>query len=234
MNRHFQPPFVLSLSKGEGTPFADDRVYALQLRSGRTEGRPHSSAGFTLVEMLVALFIFALIAVASAALLRSSTDSEEASREALESLSALRRMNIIVDRDVGQAIGRVHRDRAGIRQSAFEGGAGGGDALFSLVRRGWVNHDDTARSSLQKVEYRLENGRLERSSFPYVDGAAASAPTLVIDGVRTASVRYLHDAEWRDRWDPSLPSLMPAAIEITIDQADLGTVRQLFLVGNGA
>ena len=193
-----------------------------------------SSPGFTLVEMLVALFVFSLIAVASAALLRSSTDAEEASREALEEVSALRRMNIILERDLGQAVDRIHRDRTGVEQNAFAGGDGSGVALFSLVRRGWSNYDDAPRSSLQKVEYRLAGDRLERIAYPYVDGAEPAAPSLVMDNIREARVRYLHEGEWRDRWDPSLPTLMPTAIEITIDPGDLGTVRQLFLVGGSA
>lgn len=193
---------------------------------------PGLAAGFTLVEMLVALFVFSLIAVASAALLRSSTDSEEASREALEEVSALRRMNIILERDAGQATDRIHRDRTGLRHNAFAGGSR--DTLFSLVRRGWTNYDDARRSSLQKVEYRWDGDRLERIAYPFVDGAAPAGPTLVMEGVEAVSVRYLHEGEWRDRWDPSLPTLMPAAIEITLAQARLGTIRQVFLVGSGA
>lgn len=190
--------------------------------------------GFTLVEMLVALFVFALIAAASAALLRSSVDSEEASREALDAVSAIRRMNIILDRDIGQAVARPHRDRTGAIQTAFFGNDGSRPLVFTLVRRGWTNYDDEPRSSLQKVEYRFVDGRIERRAFPRVDGADPAPPTTVIDDIGALAIRYLHEGEWRDRWDPSGPDLMPAAVEITFEHSPSGVIRQVFLVGGGA
>ena len=88
---------------------------------------------------------------------------------------------------------------------AFHGGGGeqGGVAL-AFVRRGWENLDDTPRASLQRVEYSLADGRLERRVYPRLDGAAPLPATTVVDGVRRIRLRYRdREGEWRERWDPT-------------------------------
>ncbi|MBC7987805.1 MAG: type II secretion system minor pseudopilin GspJ, partial [Sphingomonadaceae bacterium] len=123
--------------------------------------------GFTLAELLVALFVFAIISVAGVALLAFSVDAQAGSQRALAASDDLRRMNAALTNDLSQAVARVSRDEAGAAQAAFQGGSGAdSDLLLAFVRRGWANHDGAPRSSLQKVDYRLVEGRLERRAWP--------------------------------------------------------------------
>ena len=216
-----------SLSAGAPPP----RRYASRSPSPCRGG----SSGFTLVELIIALFIFGVISAASVSLLAFTVDTQEASGEALADMNAIRRMNVSLTTDLGQIAPRAARDQAGSRQLAFRGGDGsGGDILFSFVRRGWSNYDDAPRSSLQKVDYLLSDGELQRRAYPFVDGAEPLPAATLVQGVEGVSIRYRHDGEMRERWDPERESMLPDAVELVVVIEGLGPVRQLIQVGGGA
>lgn len=195
-----------------------------------------SEHGFTLVEMLVSLFIFGILSAAGVALLTFSVRAQDFADQRLDKIGSLRRFSAIMTSDLAQAASRIARDETGTGRAVFEAGNGLSDrAALSLVRRGWENPDGSARPSLQKVQYRLSDDRLERVAYPYVDGAAAMDAVPLLEGVNSLRLRYRHrTGEWRDRWDPEQPGDMPRAIEVVVDLGAGGIVRQLFLVGAAA
>jgi general secretion pathway protein J len=194
---------------------------------------PHEH-GFTLVELVVALFIFALISAAGVSLLSFSVGAQASTGKRLDEVAAIRRVGALLTADLAQAAPRVSRDADGRQQVAFEGGTGAPkEVVLAFVRRGWSNEEAAARASLQKVEYRLEDGALFRRTWPMVDGAEASPPSRVLGGVRSLALRYRIGGEWRERWDSKRPGAMPQAVEAVIDIEGLGPVRQLFLTGTG-
>ena len=210
---------------------AKERIVTnMNLPSRTNHHATDDEAGFTLAELLVALFIFGLIASASVALLVVGVNGQQSSRAALDEMGAVRRLNTMIGNDVGQIAPRVTRDQAGVPQNAFFGSTGSdGTLLMSFVRRGWNNYDNAPRSSLQKVDYMLVDGTIERRIYPFVDGAAPAEPRILIEGVSEVSLRYRFGSEWRERWDPTNPLTLPSAIEMTAEIGDLGMVRQLFL-----
>lgn len=188
--------------------------------------------GFTVVELLVALLIFGLLSAAGVALLSFSVRAQDVASERLDSLAAVRRAGALLTADLAQAAPRLTRDEAGAVTPAFVGGSGEDGLALALVRRGWDNPEAAARPSLQKVEYRLSEGRLERRAYRHLDGAAPMEPMTVLDGVQGMRLRYRdRDGQWRERWDPSDITDLPRAVELVVVRAEGGTVRQLFLVG---
>ena len=195
---------------------------------------PSAQQGFTLVEMLVALLIFAMLSAAGVALLSFSVRAQAAADERLGVLAEVRRAGAMLTSDMAQAAPRIARDENGAPSPAFIGGSGQGDQLaLSLVRRGWENLDGGTRPSVQKVQYRLTGDALQRSAYRFVDGARPMEPVTLISGVRQLRLRYRDkDGAWRDRWDPVRPLEMPVAVEMVVETESSGSVRQLFLVGN--
>lgn len=190
--------------------------------------------GFTLVELMVALLIFGMLAAAGVALLSFSVKAQETADVRLGALADVRRAGALLTSDLAQAAPRLTRDEAGVTRAAFGGGGEGEPALF-LVRRGWDNFGGAARPSLQKVAYRLVGDRLERLAYPQVDGAAPLEPTPLIAGVRALRLRFRDgEGQWRERWDPRQLTALPLAVELIVDTEAQGSVRQLFLVGPGA
>ncbi|HEX6376529.1 MAG TPA: type II secretion system minor pseudopilin GspJ [Allosphingosinicella sp.] len=192
-----------------------------------------SPNGFTLVELLVSLFIFGMLSAAGVALLSFSVRAQEAADMRLGHLADFRRAGALLAGDLAQAAPRTARDAGGNPRPAFHGGSGeqGGMAL-AFVRRGWENLDDAPRASLQRVEYSVADGRLERRVYPRLDGAAPLAATTVVEGVRRVRLRYRdREGAWRERWDPTNPAELPRAVELVLDAEGSGTTRQLFQTG---
>ena len=190
--------------------------------------------GFTLVELLVALTIFGMLAAAGVALLSFSVTAQAASGEKLDAIASVRRVSAVLTSDLAQALPRIARNEAGDRQPAFTGNDGSDELLMGFVRGGWSNLDDQPRSTLQKIEYRLVEGRLERRAFPMVDGAAPAEPAVLADNVESLALRYRTDEDWRERWDPQKPELMPLAVELVITRRGEAPLRQVFLVGGAS
>ena len=189
--------------------------------------------GFTLVELMVSLFIFGMLSAAGVALLSFSVRAQESADARLGDLADFRRAGALLTGDLAQAAPRLARDGAGTARPAFEGLSGeqGGVALV-FVRRGWENLDDAPRASLQRVEYSVADGRLERRVYPRLDGAAPLAATTVVEGVRRIRLRYRdREGKWRERWDPTKATELPRAVELVMDARGSGTTRQLFQTG---
>jgi general secretion pathway protein J len=187
-------------------------------------------AGFTLVELMVSLMIFGMLSAAGVALLTFSVRAQEAAESRLGLLSQWRRASTLMSADLGQAAARLHRDQSGAPLPAMTGGP----QIIGFVRRGWENVDGKPRPSLQRVEYRVASGRLERLSWQMVDGSQPRAAVTMLEGVRGIAFRYrMPTGDWRDRWDPEEADDLPLAVELVIDAEGHGVTRQLFFTGRG-
>lgn len=191
--------------------------------------------GFTLVEMLVALFIFSLLALAGVAVMGFTADNQTAVRSRVERLADFQRARALIRADLEQAAPRRTRDGSGFAaRDAFQGGDPGTGWLMAFVRRGWDNPDGAPRASLQYVEYRLTDGRLERRSRAALDGAALGEPQVLIDGVERAQIQFMGQGTWRGVWTSSGASPLPQVVALDMQIARIGHVRQLFLLPGGA
>lgn len=187
--------------------------------------------GFTLVEMLVSLLVFSLLATAGVAVMAHTVDNRGAVGERLERLAEIQRATVLLRQDLAQAAVRRVRDGDGRgARSAFHGAPDGrGEPLFGFVRRGWENPDALPRASLQRVRWRWVDGRLERQAAAALDGAAPGEARVVLTGVRDLRVAYRHHGQWSPAW-PGGPASLPEAIELRLELEDLGELRQVFLL----
>jgi len=196
--------------------------------------RAPRTAGFTLVEMLIALTIFGMLTAGGVALLSFSVTSQEMTERQLATVGSIRRAGALLSADLAQATARPWRDGDGRQQPAFSGAPGRETRIMTLVRAGWDNPDQQPRASLQRVEYRLQGGRLLRIGYASVDGGGAAAVTTLIDEVQQLNLRF-RDREglWRGEWQSADPGELPVAVELIVSSPRFGPVRQLFLVGSG-
>lgn len=191
--------------------------------------------GFTLVETLVALFVFGLLAAAAVIVLGNSADAQLRLSDLSGEVQDMQRLRAVLRADLAQAAERQPRSEAGERQPAFEGSDGNG-RLFALVRRGWENAGGAGRASLQYVEYRIDDGsNLVRRSRPFVDGAAFTDPAMLVKGVGEVEAAFREGDSWRATWDPKPGAApIPVAVRLDIGTRRFGIVRQLFLTGAAA
>lgn len=185
--------------------------------------------GFTLVEMLVALTIFALIAGGALSLLRFSVDAELASRGKIDEIAQGRRFVSLWAADMAQAVPRTSRDTAGTPGRALESG---GAVLVRLTRSGWANVDGAARPSLQKVEYTFDGTSLRRAGYPFPDGAAPEPAVAVLPLTGVPTLRFRgKDGVWRATWEPQRAAELPTAVELLLPRPGGEPMRIVSLVG---
>jgi type II secretion system protein J len=111
--------------------------------------------------------------------------------------------------------------------------------LVVLTRTGWANPAGVQRPALERVSYRLVNGKLRRLHWPELDVAQATTPATqdLLDHVKSVTFRYLTDArQWTDQWPPATsvvlsplaanPTLRirPLAVEVTLELEDWGRI----------
>lgn len=204
-------------------------------QQGFTSCRPSAQQGFTLLELLVALLIFAMLSLAGVALLRGSVSAQAGVRDHLDRLADVQVAMAAIEADLAQATVRISRTQAGTLAPAFF--AAGKDAdrsILQLVRLGWSNPGNATRPTVQKVEYWLREGRLERVGYPQVDGAAPSDPAVLLADVTALALRFRNKrGEWLEDWRPAQPDLLPVLVEMTVTRRDRPPLTMRFLVGPG-
>lgn len=185
--------------------------------------RPSGDAGFTLVEMLVSLLIFGIIAGIATAMATGATRSFAASQGALGAVTALDDTRTILAADLGQAARRPSLAADGRPMPAFTLTADG----FVLTR----HRAEGALPAIEKIAWGHSDGRLLRQPFPAIDGASPGEATVMADGLAGARFRVMTDQGWSESWAPTDPAELPRAVEITLVRRDGVPVVMKLLVG---
>jgi len=198
------------------------------------------SAGFTLLELLVSLAIFALLATMAYSALNTVLNARKEVEQRAARLTELQTAFMVMERDIEEAVARPVRDDLGDEQAALKGG-GVGTGVLTLTRTGWRNPLGVARSDLQRVDYVFNKQQLLRASWSTLDRGPGNEPyaEVLIDGVSAVDVRFMgQDRQWVGYWPPDSGSnaqnqdavLMPQAIEISVDVNGWGRIVRLFRV----
>jgi general secretion pathway protein J len=193
--------------------------------------------GFTLLELLVALAIFAVLGVAAYAGLDVVLDAKDRIEAKSDQLGRLQMLFVLMGRDIEQTARRSVRDNYGDSLPALLGS----NTALEFTRAGWRNPAGLRRSHLQRVAYGLTDETLTRATWDVLDRAQDSEPRTVnlLGEVTALEIRYLDGSgEWRSDWPPSAGADRPAAaplpraIEITLEVKGWGSIMRLFRVAD--
>lgn len=197
--------------------------------------RHGSARGFTLVEVLVTLVVFSILSISGITILSQSIAAKGQADAVNQTIEQLRRTHTLLKSDLAQVTPRQTRDRFGARSGAvFEGGIGIGDQpILQFVRDGWDNPSGLERrSSLQKVEYRLEGTAFVRRAYMHLDHASAdqSVDLVLLEDVTSVDVSFFVQGQWYSTWAASSSGArpFPHAVAVTLRTAGLGEIRQVF------
>lgn len=191
--------------------------------------------GFTLVEVLVATAVFAIMSALAWGGLNAVIRTREVLVAEQQDFARTVRAVGMLERDLLGAVARPVRGNYGEPLPALQGD---GDHL-ELTRLGFASALVEARSNLERVVYQQDGNTLKRGRYAVLDRAAGSLPefSAVRDRVRRLHFRYL-DAQgrWLDAWPrrDDKPEALPRAIEFRLDIDGVGEISRLIELPSGA
>lgn len=181
--------------------------------------------GFTLLELLIAMAIFAIMAVMAYGGLKTVLDTRQATSERATELRQLQQTLQLLQEDLLQALSRSIRDELGDPEAAFIGGRS--ELLLSLTRSTPELLALDPRSRLQRITYRFEDGKLYRSVWNMLDRTQQSqASRKLLLHAENVSIRFW-GAEWTGSW-PVSGATLPTAVEIVLKLSTFGEIRRGF------
>lgn len=190
--------------------------------------------GFTLLELLVALAVFASLAVASYGSLNAVLKTRDHTGEASESLQRLQMSVTILQRDFMQLINTTVRDEYGDQLPPIYTPTDD-SSLIELTHSGWRNPANHIRSNLQRVAYVLEDKTLYRQYWPQLHRGSQQVPVqaTLLEDVEEVEFEFLDQDRdrWHNQWPPpnlSGNSGLPVAIRLTITFVDETELVRLF------
>lgn len=190
------------------------------------------------MEVLVAVAIFAVMGVMAYGGLQAVILQREIAGDNAERLRNVQFAIRQITRDLQQVQPRPVRDELGDGYRAALLADERARYDVELTRGGWSNPLGQPRAAIQRVAWRLDNGRLLRLHWFVPDHTLAEEPVEreVLDGVREMEFRFLGASrEWTDTWPPELsgadPGLLPLAVELTLELEDWGEIRRLVELG---
>ena len=125
-----------------------------------------SERGFTLLELLIAISIFAVVSAMAYSGLASVLNTRKVVDERAETLLKVQKVFGILQREVSQIANRPIRDAFGDTQPAVKSSTLGAATYLEFTHGGYQNPLLQARSSLRRVAYRLDEESLVRLTWP--------------------------------------------------------------------
>ncbi|MZI94763.1 type II secretion system protein GspJ [Vibrio sp. CAIM 722] len=191
--------------------------------------------GFTLIEVLVAMAIFAAMSIAAYQVLNQVQRSNEISQERTTRVNELQRALVIMDSDFRQMVPRKFRTNGkdvGDYYMEWQDYLLDSDSKgIMFIRDGWANpQEQFPRGNLAKVGYRLKDKTLERVWWHYPDTTVGEQPVSrpLLTGVESWSMRFYVKNKWTSEWEET--ELLPQAIEVTIQLQDYGKISRIYLI----
>ncbi len=194
------------------------------------------TAGFTLIEVVVALGVFAIVGIMASTGLNAILKWQSNLDTRSDQIKSIQLTLKYLEKDINRAIPRKIRDQYGDSQPAF---SSDGETIMSLTYSGWRNPAGLLRSNLQRVAYEFDDKELIRHSWNRLDGAISedARKTVLLDEVEELEMEFLNQANtWVDQWPPlnvnPADAGLPRAVLFTFSAPPLGKISRVITVPN--
>jgi len=192
--------------------------------------------GFTLLELLVAMAVLALLGTLGFRGLDSILDAESRLQAESRRWGDVSLLFSQMGEDLSMAVERSVRDGADRTSPALQLRAApsettaGDDAQLVVTRLG-IGEGSAAQSAPRRVGYRLRNGTLEYLVWPAPDAAPGTTPAAyeVLGNVADLQLEALDvDGRWAPAWPAAhLASALPRAVTVRIVLAGGATITRI-------
>ncbi|MGE0113567.1 MAG: type II secretion system minor pseudopilin GspJ [Steroidobacteraceae bacterium] len=202
-----------------------------------------SVSGFTLLELLIAIAIFAVVGVLAMSGYNELLMQRERAAQTMARARAVQRAVTRLAQDFAQLEPRAVRDATATTTNPALYFNAAGTYVVELTRAGWTNPAGVSRSTLQRVGYRLVDGKLYRDYWTVLDRTLSNTPAqaLLIDKVTAFSLRFMdRNRQWQTGWPADSTGgagnararSLPLAVEITLTLEDWGQLKRVIEVAS--
>ncbi len=193
------------------------------------------TAGFTLLEVLLALMIFSSLSMAANQVFSNVLRSDAQMKDVGAALKDLQKTIIVLDSDFRQILARQYRNSGinadekliEIEENLLDSEAQG----IRFVRGGWINPQQLfPRSEIVKVGYRIRDEKLERIRWLYPDDSPSMEPAemTVMQGIEDIEFEVLKGSSWTKEWNSALE--MPKGLRVRLETKHYGTLTRVYLL----
>jgi len=191
--------------------------------------------GFTLIEILVAIVVLAIMAVAAYAGLNALIHVRESDKQSMQAFKQLQLAMVTMTRDVEQAVARPIRHASGDTAPGMLGGNNNVPEL-EFTRSGRPNPLQKPRSDLERIAYGIEGDNLVRYSYPVLDRTVEQPPLrkVLLKHVSTIEVSFMDQfGQVSPNWPPlnaeahKYDRIDPVAVTITLDTKRWGKIERV-------
>ncbi|MEQ1581956.1 MAG: type II secretion system minor pseudopilin GspJ, partial [Steroidobacteraceae bacterium] len=192
--------------------------------------------GFTLLEILIAVAIFTIVGAMAMGGYNELSRQSATVEANMERVRAVQGAVMRLSQDFGELEPRPIRESVGDGTQGALKADGVALELVSLTRSGWTNTAGVQRSTLQRVTYRVQDGKLYRDHWAVLDRTLAVEPQTVqlLDKVTSVKLRFMDQSRaWREAWPgsgaagPQAQRSRPLAVEVTLELEDWGSIVRL-------
>ncbi|PHJ42122.1 type II secretion system minor pseudopilin GspJ [Vibrio sp. PID17_43] len=206
--------------------------------TAKRANRQRQQRGFTLIEVLVSIAIFASLSVAAYQVVSQVQRSNVLSQERTQRLNELQRAMVMMDNDFRQMAMRQMRTNGEepsnqlIFWSDYLLDSDAKGVMFTRV--GWHNpQQQFPRGEVTKVGYRIKDNVLQRVWWRYPDTPVGQegviTPLLTqVDGL---DMRFYDGKSWKKTWESNQE--LPQAVSVILQLKDYGEITRTYLTPNG-
>ncbi|CEK10852.1 GspJ family T2SS minor pseudopilin variant LspJ [Legionella hackeliae] len=196
----------------------------------------NKKAGFTLIEILIALTVFAILATATSSMMYYAFNTRARVNQQANRLNMVQLALLIIERDISQAIPRAVYGNEMHLFPAFVGQP----QYFELTRLGFENpHSQEKRSNLQRIAYLCHDNQLLRRIWPTLDSTNRDhyEDRILLDNLIACRFSYLNHnlqvlPEWRENaiQQNQKAEPLPKAIQFNLTLKDWDKMSLLFII----
>ena len=186
------------------------------------------SQGFTLLELLLALAVFALVGLAASTTLSAILDGRDNYQIRSSDLNQTELAFTLLEKDLAQLANNRLRDHSG----AFLDGSWRFSALDEeiewLTHNAWMKEVSPDSPSISRVHWSWKDGNLTRAAIPLRNPfESASEPDKLLS-IKSLEWGFYHG----DRWlaYPPVDGTLPQAVSLALETESLGKIIRRFLL----
>ena len=200
--------------------------------------RLSNAQGFTLIEVLIALSLFAILSVMAFGGLKQLLGQHQQLDARTQRFSNLQSAVQVLERDLSQIEARTVRDSFGDIKSALMGSAMP-EFVYELTTKNWINPHDATGVLLQRIGYQIQENTLWRSYYPKLDAGIGNTPVRygLLKEITDFKLRFMgSNGAWVEFWPPlndtgqTDDTQVPNAIEMSLSAQDFGTITKIIEV----